>query len=211
MGNEKRTDDKIVDLVQEYAQRALDVLTSDDVLKLIPGVKTFVVGAAAVRTVRDEMLLTKLETFMTAFSDVPAEQRQAMIDRLASDATYRRKLGEHIIEVLDRLESHRKPKIAGEIFAAFARGEIDLTLLQRLLNAIERLPAVEIDTVRRFVDTQSDSTERARIDRESIQALIGAGLVATGISSPIGGGSVFYYANTTCQKFVELNLDVKST
>ena len=83
-------------------------------------------------------------------------------------------------------------------------------MLHRLLNAIDRLPAMEIDSVRRFVDSSNNQPERDLIDPESIQAMVNAGLVSSGISSPLGGSRTTYHANVTCQKFVELNLDLKS-
>jgi len=97
-----------------------------------------------------------------------------------------------------------------DAFAAVARREIDLKMLRRLLYAVDRLPAMEIGTLRRFVDSSNSQPERDLIDSESIQAMVNAGLVSSGRTSPIGGGRTTYTANMTCQKFVELNLDLKS-
>jgi hypothetical protein len=81
-------------------------------------------------------------------------------------------------------------------------------MLQRLIGALERLPTFEIDQVRRFVNTINNKPERDRIDPESIQALINAGLTWS-MSGPLGG-NITYNPNRTCSMFVELNLDVKS-
>lgn len=210
VSNQDRAAGKLSDVVQDMSQRTIDIICSDEVLKLFPVVKFVVAGTSAIQGVRDEILNKKLETFLETLSEVPAAERREMVDRLESDPDYRRKVGEHIIEVLDRLESYRKPKITGEIFAAFARKKIDRIMFQRLLTVIDRLPAVEIDTVRRFVNSSNSQPERDLIDQESIQAMVNAGLVSTERTSPIGGGRTVYFANMTCQKFVELNLDVKS-
>jgi len=210
LNNPSRTKEKIGDLVQEYAQRAIDAISSEDVLKIIPVVKTVAGGAAAIQSVRDEILNRKLESFLEPLAEVPADLRRDMIGRLESDTNYRRKVGEHLIEVLDRLDSHRKPRITGEIFAAFARKQIERVMLERLINAVDRLPAIEFDSVRTFVNTNTNQPERDKIDPESIQAMVNAGLVSSGVASPIGAGRTTYRANVTCQKFVELNLDVKS-
>jgi hypothetical protein len=62
--------------VQDSGQWALDAIFSEDVLKQIPFIKTAVVAAAAVRSVRDQILLQKLTAFLTSLSEaLPAQRR----------------------------------------------------------------------------------------------------------------------------------------
>jgi hypothetical protein len=210
MSNPDQAANKLFDVVQDIGQRAIDVICSDDIAKTIPGVKIVVAGAAAFQSVRDEILNSKLDAFIDPLREITTAERCDMVDRLESDPKYRRKVGVHIIEVLDRQESYRKPRMTGEIFAAFARKEIDLVMFQRLLNAVDRLPATEIDTVRRFVESSNSQPERDKIDAESIQAMVNAGLLGIGVLAPFGGSKLSFHPNLTCSKFVELNLDLKS-
>jgi hypothetical protein len=206
-----KANDRVFDLVQDYAQRVVDVLaSSNEVLKLFPVVKTAVVGVAAIGSIRDEILNGKLAQFIEPMNEVAADQRRDMIARLESDPTYCRKVGKHIVEVLDRQDSYRKPIITGEIFASLARKEIGVMMFHRLLNAVDRLPLMEIDTVRRFVGSVRNPTERDLIDHESIQAMINAGLVSSHSISTIDSSRTIYSPNATCERFVDLNLDLKS-
>jgi hypothetical protein len=207
MAHAKKLDGELIDLVQDYAQRAVEALCAADVLKEIPIIKTALVAKDAITSIRDEMLLQKLRACLTELSDMPQGERQQMVSKLESDPAYGRRVGEHLIELLDRVESQRKPAMVGKAFAAYGRGKIQLAMLQRLIGAIERLPTYEIDTVRRFVNSSNDPPERQRIDPESIQALTIAGLTAPAIG-PIGG-NLGYNWNPTCSMFVELNLDVQ--
>ena len=196
------------DVAAEVAQSAIDIILSIDVLEHLPVVKGLVGAARSVATVRDKFLMRKIETFMRRLATVPQEARRNMLRHLQDDPAYTESVGEHLIELLDRLEGQRKAAIAGDAFAAFARETIDLTTLRRLLNAIDRLPAMEIDTVRRFVMSSNNPSERDGIDSESLQALANAGLASSVGTSPTGSRRTFI-ANATCLKFVELNLDVK--
>ena len=101
------------------------------------------------------------------------------------------------------------PAILGDIFAALARGQIDVPTLQRLVSTVERVPTHEIDTVRKLVESRSDAPARQAIDRESIQALIAAGLVDISAGSPIGG-RLAYNSTQTAETFVRLELDIRS-
>jgi hypothetical protein len=197
------------DVAAEVGESAIEVILSADVLEHLPFVKGLVGVAKLVASVRDMLLMRKIETFLRRLGSISQEDRVDMIRRLEDDSSYTESLGEHLVELLDRLEGQRKAAMAGDAFAAFARKEIDLKMLRRLLNAIDRLPAMEIDTVRRFENSSNNQPERDTIDSESIQALVNAGLASSISTSPLGGRRTFI-ANVTCRKFVELKLDVKS-
>jgi hypothetical protein len=198
----------IDDLAAEVAQSAIDIILSEDVLTHLPVVKSAVTAANLVIAIRDRFLLRKLDTFLRRLASVSQEARRNMLRRLEEDPTYTETVGEYLIELLDRLEGQRKAGIAGDAFAAFARETIDLKVLRRLLHAIDRLPAMEIDTVRRFVMSSNNPPERDRIGSESLQALVNAGLASSVGTSPTGSRRTFI-ANETCLKFVDLNLDLK--
>jgi hypothetical protein len=196
------------DLAAEVGQSAIEVITSADIFEHLPFVKDLIAAANLVASIRDMLLMRKIETFLRRLAYIPQEDRIDMIRRLEDDPSYTESVGEHLVELLDRLEGQRKAAMAGDAFAAFARKEIDLKMLRRLLNAIDRLPAMEVNTVRRFVDSSNNQPERDTIDGESIQAIANAGLASSVSTAPLGGRRRML-ANATCRKFVELNLDVK--
>jgi hypothetical protein len=198
------------DLAAEIGQSAIEAIVSKDIFAQLPFAKGLVAAANLVASVRDMLLMQKIESFLRRLGSIPQEDRIDMIRRLEDDPAYTESVGEHLVELLDRLEGRRKAAMAGDAFAAFARKEIDRLMLRRLSYAIERLPSMEIDTVRRFVDSINSQPDRDLIDQESLQALGNAGLVFPVTSAPYGGSRTTYRANATCQKFVDLNLDVKS-
>jgi hypothetical protein len=198
------------DLVADYGDRALEVVLSSDLLDEIPVIKTFLAAKDAIRSVRDEMLLKKLSDMLTALADTLQDERRKMVERLETDTKYAHRVGQHLVEIADRIDSRRKPRMIGLAFAAFARGQIERVPLERLIGAIERLPVIELDTPRAYVNTVNNQPERDRIDPESTQAMIVAGLVAWRSYAPMGGGKVEYQPNATCQKLVELGLDIKT-
>jgi hypothetical protein len=209
MADQSDIDGQLLDLVADFGDRALDVVLSGDVLREIPVIKTALAARNAIRSIRDEMLLQKLGAILVALSDVPQEERRGMVERLESDPNYARRVGEHLVELADRIESRRKPRMIGLALAALARGQIERVAFERIVGAIERLPVIELDAPRKFVNTENNPPERDRIDPESIQALVGAGLATFGVLAPVGGAKVSYRPNSTCLKLVELNLDIK--
>ena len=104
---EDQADVERADLVEECGQWLVEVLVSDEVLKHFPIVKTFVAAVKAVGTVRDAILLKKIQAVLDSLSDLAPAERATMVQRLEADPAYKRKVGVHLIELLDRVDSYR--------------------------------------------------------------------------------------------------------
>lgn len=192
----------------EVGQTAIAIITAESVLEQIPIAKIGLAVWKTVSSIRDQLLMKRLEIFLRNLASVGAGDRRAMVNRLSSDTDFNADVGEHLVELLDRVDGQRKPAMLGAVFAAFARGEINVKMLRRLNNAIERLPIVEIGTVRSLANASHVVGETSRENAEdlegvSLQALLSAGLAV--INSGYGGS--VYSLNPVGDKFIELNLD----
>ena len=200
--------DQFDDVAAEYAEAALQALHVDDLLEHIPVFKSGLVAAKVIGSVRDHLLVKKIAIYLHAISVIPANDRRTMVARLAADPSFSGDLGEHLIELLDRLDGRRKPAMVGAVFAAYAFESIDSKMLQRLNAAIHNLPSMEISAVRLLdtfnrINAERAKTPRVSPDRLSMQALANAGL-AEQDNSP---GGLWYKLNETGDKFLELELD----
>ena len=63
-----------------YAEAALSALHIDAWLGPIPVVKTALVAAKAIGSVRDHLLLRKIAVYLHAISAIPAAERRAMVE-----------------------------------------------------------------------------------------------------------------------------------
>jgi hypothetical protein len=198
---------EVVDLEKEFAQMALDGMLSNGALRDIPFVNIAAGGVSVLLSVRDHFTKKKLMRFLAAFEGVSEWQRRDMVCRLQADASYNRKVGHHVIELLDRIDSHRKPSMIGHAFVAYALKRINLTMLQRLITGIERLPSIEIDIVRKVCDAITHNRQDLKlIDPESTDAIISAGFAHA--SDGLSGGGL--KITPTCSAFLDLELDRKS-
>ncbi len=125
-----------------------------------------------------------------------------MAYRLESEESFRGKVGERIVELLDRADSVHKPEMIARAFAAYARLSIDVAMLNRLHHAIQQLPHFELRTVRVFYDSPPE--QRIKMSVDSLQALAAAGL-----ARPLSGwGGLVYEPSDVCSAFVSLDLDI---
>lgn len=190
-------------LAGEYLEAGIDALLSEGVLRDIPFIGTVVAVGKATVTIRDRLFVRKLLQFLGGLNSVPAEARREMIEKLRNDPDYARNLGEHLIELLDRLDGHRKPEMVAKVFEAYIAEEIDGRTLNRLLMAIERLPWFEIDSVRTIHEQSQQGDGVLEATDATFQALEGAGLMMA--VSAFGGMN--YRVTDLCETFVRLELD----
>lgn len=141
------------DLAAEYAELGLDALFESGIVRDIPIVSTIVAGARLGATLRDRLLMKKILDFLGPMGAIPKQKRVEMITKLESDPNYGRNVGEHLIELIDRIEAHRKPRMLARVLRAYGAGEIDALMLHRLFHAVEHLPAFAIPEVRRFAES----------------------------------------------------------
>jgi hypothetical protein len=182
-----------------FSISAADILKSDSASE-IPGVGLVLSLLRDGVAVRDQLFQQKLFTFLRSLNSIPKDERAAMIEKLDNDADYGRKVGEHLIELIDRIEKHKKPRMLARIFRAYNSAEIDATMLHRLLHAVEHLPAFEISAVRRLCAGAPVVPDK---EGETLQSLSVAGLMYT----QSGFGSLVYVAAPAAEAFLRLELD----
>jgi hypothetical protein len=194
--------DAFVQLVKEYAELGFDAVLDPGAMRDIPVVNSIFALFKVSAGVREALLIKKLLSFLADLSLIPAPLRLRMVERLERDPAYAQKVGEHVIELLDRIESHKKPGMVARVFRAYAEGRIDREMLQRLHFAIERVPLFELPHLRQFGEALTPA-DRLKLSRVSLEAF-----VASGLSTVASGyGALAYDPTPVCDAFLDLRLD----
>lgn len=201
IANVIRSDD-LLQISKDALEIGIDAALDLGILKDFPIVST-VVGVFNVGgTIRDQLLASKVIGFLAKLSELSKKERDEMVDKLNADGKFAGRVGDALIEILDRMESERKPGIAAKCFSAYARGRIDYMQLRRLLVAIERIPSFDIGALRTFAGLTIK--ERATADQHLLISLVNAGLAQN--NGGWDGGVIV--ATDLCDLFLQLDLDV---
>lgn len=192
----------LASLAEDYFEIGIDSILSEGVLRELPVVSTVLALGKVGASISDRVFAGKLCRFLFSLRHVNEADRQSMADRLDSEDSFRGKVGDRIIELLDKADSVHKPEMLAKAFAAYARLSIDAEMLNRLHHAIQQLPHFEQKTVRRFHDATPE--ERTKMSGDSLNALAVAGL-----ARPLSAFSGMAYApSDVCSAFVSLDLDI---
>lgn len=199
VGIVKSTD--LVSLAKDFAEIGVDSVLSEGILRDIPVVNTVLAVARVGLSIPDRIFAKKLQQFLTSLAELSPQDRASMVDRLDEEESFRHQVGDRLIELLDRIDSHLKPEMVARAFRAYAANSIDIDMLNRLNHAIERLPHYEIKYVRQF--HVSTVTQRKEIAAPTLGALVTAGL-----AKPIATWrGLSYEATAVCEAFVSVGLD----
>lgn len=192
--------DSVVTVGKEYLEFGMDTLLESGALKDIPLVNTVVGIFNVVGSVRDQQLATKLLRFLIQLSEVPQNDRITMVEKLNEDEKFADRAGAAIIEILDRMESEKKPELAAKRFAAYARNEISFEELRRILLALERIPSFDIEKLGQF--SQANVEDSLKMDESLLLAFVNAGLGQN--NGGLSGGAIL--PTKLCKKFVAIGL-----
>jgi hypothetical protein len=191
----------LASLAGEYAEIGIDAVLSEGVLRDIPIVGTITALGKLGASINDRIFTKKIVRFLISLAAISEQDRLALIEKLNEEDEFRNKVGERVIEILDRIDSQRKPEMVASVFKAYAEELIDGNTLRRLNHTIERIPAYDITFVRKF----AEATAEARIE---IPNIILNQLAMAGLANPVSAWDGMVFVPTEiCEKFLELNLD----
>ncbi len=180
-------------LVADGAELMVDQLFDDALLKEIPVISTIRSLIKIPISIRDYLFVKKLYRFLAQLKDIPLEERCRLADRLGTNETERKRTGENLLLVLDRLNDIQKPNILGKIFADYLRGGMDYPTLQRLAFCLERLNLALVPNLLTFY--RKLPYEPSLLGEEILQDLAMCGLVRlVPGSGAVGGGGGYFHS-----------------
>jgi hypothetical protein len=122
------------------------------VVEKIPVLSAFVSAIGGVFDIRSKLLIKKLASFLTELREVSDEDRWAFRRELERDPALREKVGEHLIMLLDRLDSTEKARLIGKLFSAFLRRRLTFEEFQLTGAGVDRAHLADILVVARSSD-----------------------------------------------------------
>jgi len=130
--------DGLVDLGKDVIEMAIDATMEDGLLQDAPIVGTLFNLANLGAGIRDRLLARKLLRFLREVSDLKASERARVVDELAGTDAKREKVGEVIIDVIDRSGTEDKAALIGRLFVAAGRKLIPSDSVLRLSAIISQ-------------------------------------------------------------------------
>lgn len=105
-------------------ETALDCVLDEGVLREFPIFGTIVGVGRAIGNARDYILGRKIEKFLAEVSRLSWGDRARAVAELAGTEDQKERVGEVVIDMLDKADSDLKPELLGRLFVAVGRGRV---------------------------------------------------------------------------------------
>ena len=127
------------DVSIDLAELTLDAILKNEALKSIPVVKTLLSIIETTQNISNYLFLKKIVTFLTNVKKVSAKKRKEMINKIDNSGEYKTKVGETLLNLLDKCDNTEKASYLGTWFAAFLRGKITYGMFLAGAHVINRV------------------------------------------------------------------------
>jgi hypothetical protein len=133
------------DSALDLAETGLDELLTNEALKHVPIVKTFIGITQVGVNIHDKLFLKKIISFLENIDDIEPNKRDAMIKKIDASKKYRLKVGEKLLYFIDVCEDYESSERLSELFKAVLKKKITYEQYLEAGNIIVRLSANDLE------------------------------------------------------------------
>jgi hypothetical protein len=122
-----------------FADTSLDLLSPDNPLTKLPIASVLLGSAKTIISVRDSIFVNKIFSFLGPSSEIPDNKRTKEIMRIQEDAKYRVKVGETVLNIIDKSQDSNAALCVGYLFCRVLAKEVpydDFIYCSNIINSI---------------------------------------------------------------------------
>ena len=193
---------QLVELAADLGEVGFDQLLKDGVFRDIPVFGTLAGLVRIGGVVRDYVFARKVRRFLVGLSAISLYDREQFVEQIGSRAE-RKRLGDTLVLLLDRLDDMEKPEALAKLFAAYVRGRFDFATFRQLSTALERVPLSSLPELQKLY---RPGAAEFVLGGEHLGQFVVAGLVDIRFTptGPTGGPGGSYVKNSLGELFLEI-------
>jgi len=137
---------------QDILEIPLDNFIDNEILNKIPIFSTIVNLYNLGSTISDKIFANKLIHFLKELEDINPNTIQKEIQYIDDSNEYKHKVGEKILEIINRIDSEEKPKIIGRLFKNFILKKINYVEFLKLSYIVENIFYFDLKKLNNFFE-----------------------------------------------------------
>jgi hypothetical protein len=163
----------LIGLSSEILEFSIDQVLEEGLIKDIPVVGWISKGLSLQRSISDRILFNKILRFIIALESFDSGSKDSFRTKIKNNAKYKRKVGEHLLLILDRIEDLSKPEMVAKCFDHHLTGDLDFSHFLDLVHVIERSTVGDLQAL--------SCPDNKRILFGSVGQAVGCGILEYGI------------------------------
>ena len=124
------------DIISELGEITLDSIIDNDAINQIPVIGTLKSIYKITNSISDHLFIQKILKFLRELETLSDKEKTEM--KLKIDNAKDNKVGETLLEIINKIDDKNKPKIIAQIFKSYINGEIDFQEFQKFSQIINK-------------------------------------------------------------------------
>lgn len=142
---EEKVNDLLTDISEVFIDSYFD--TGNKIIEELPIIKTINTLIQFKNSLDESIFKKKILNFLHSLKDVPVSKKSIMIKRIDDSKIYKQRVGEKLLEILNRIESDSKPEILGNLFKSFVEEKIDYNSFLILSYLLEKCFVLDLKII----------------------------------------------------------------
>lgn len=149
-------------MITDVGEAIMDSALDDGILKDIPILGSIVGAGKCIKNISDVLFTNKLIAFLTGLKDAGAEERKAAILKWEDDAKYRMRVGEALLNMINRCDDTQKAQWLSKLFYELVLKQQKSELFMRSEKV---LSAMSVMDVMSFLDLPQSTYENLSLEK----------------------------------------------
>lgn len=149
-------------MITDVEEAIMDSALDDGILKDIPILGSIVGAGKCIKNISDVLFTNKLIAFLTGLKDAGAEERKAAILKWEDDAKYRMRVGEALLNMINRCDDTQKAQWLSKLFYELVLKQQKSELFMRSEKV---LSAMSVMDVMSFLDLPQSTYENLSLEK----------------------------------------------
>lgn len=163
----------LIGLSSEILEFSIDQVLEEGLIKDIPVVGWISKGLVLQRSISDRILYNKILRFIFALESIDSGSKDSFRAKIKNDVKYKRKVGEHLLLILDRIDDLTKPEMIAKCFDHHLTGDLEFSHFIDLVQVIERSTIGDLEAL--------SCPDNKRMLFGSVGQAVGCGILEYGI------------------------------
>ena len=149
-------------MITDVGEAIMDSVLDDGILKDIPILGSIVGAGKCIKNISDVLFTNKLIAFLTGLKDADAEERKAAILKWEDEAKYRMRVGEALLNMINRCDDTQKAQWLSKLFYELVLKQQKSELFMRSEKV---LSAMSVMDVMSFLDLPQSTYENLSLEK----------------------------------------------
>lgn len=131
-------------MITDVGEAIIDTALDDGILKDIPILGSIVGVGKCIKNISDVLFINKLIAFLTGLKDADVKERKAAILKWEDDAKYRFRVGEALLNMINRCDDIQKAKWLSKLFYELVLKQQNSELFMRAEKVLSVMSVMDV-------------------------------------------------------------------